>query len=363
MLDRAPPHRRPLRDVMHVAGPSLATISPASWIGPAPPVRWLAESRIPPSDITILAGNGGSGKTELAVQLLIAVAAGLGDWIGCSVEDGPALFLSCEEPEHNIRARVERICKHHCVDPRTIKRLHLFFPDLDGTALATADRAGKIAPSSLFHRLGEWIARHHPRLVVIDSVAAIFDGDAIARRQVRAFLAMLRRLALANDVAFVLLDHPSVRGMADGTGTANSVDWRNSVRSMLHVSDPLRSDRDMRTLVTTKANYGRTGEKVTLRWNGLTFVVSTTSDTAPRADVDEIFLRLLDKRIAQGRHVHAKNAKGSAPSEFELDPEAAGVKAEGFRNAMERLLSAGKIVVVEAGPASRRRQYLARAAE
>lgn len=311
-----------------------------------------------------MSGNGGSGKTELAVQLLIAVAAGLGDWLGCSVEDGPALFLSCEEPEHNIRGRVERICKHRCVDPRTIKKLHLVFPDVDATALATADRAGKIAASPLFHRLDEWIARHHPRLVVIDSVAAIFDGDAIARRQVRAFLAMLRRLALANDTAIVLLDHPSVRGMADGSGTANSVDWRNSVRSMLHLSDPERSNRDIRTLVTTKSNYARTGETVTLRWNGLTFDVSTAGDAAPhRADVDELFLRLLDKRMAQGRHVHCKNARGSAPTEFELDPEAGGVKAEGFRGAMERLLSAGKIEVVEAGPASRRRQYLARAAE
>ena len=42
--------------------------------------------------------------------------------------------------------------------------------------------------------------------------------------------------------------HPSVRGMADGTGTANSVDWRNSVRSMLHLSDPDKDDADARTL-------------------------------------------------------------------------------------------------------------------
>lgn len=80
-------------------------------------------------------------------------------------------------------------------------------------------------------------------------------------------------------------------------------------------------------------------------------------------DIEDLFLRLLDKRIAQGRHVHAKNAKGSAPTEFELDPDAAGVKAEGFRCAMERLLSARKIEVVETGPSSRRRQYLARVAE
>jgi hypothetical protein len=76
-----------------------------------------------------------------------------------------------------------------------------------------------------------WKAEYKPVLVVIDSIAAVFDGEAIARRQVRAFFAMFRKIARDHGMAIVLLDHPSVRGMADGTGTANSVDRRNSVRS------------------------------------------------------------------------------------------------------------------------------------
>ena len=76
--------------------------------------------------------NGGAGKTETGVQLLVSVAAGVGDWLGCVVETGPALFLSCEEPEANIRDRIERICKH-----------------LEATWLATADRLGKRAKTVL----------------------------------------------------------------------------------------------------------------------------------------------------------------------------------------------------------------------
>jgi hypothetical protein len=50
-----------------------------------------------------------------------------------------------------------------------------------------------------------------------------------------------------------------------------------------------------------KANYGRTGEKIRLRWNGLTFTTDTAATASPyqaaaEAEVDEIFLRLLDKR-------------------------------------------------------------------
>jgi RecA-family ATPase len=341
-------------------------VTPADWKGIKPHQQaFLASARIPCGDLTILTGNGGSGKTEIAMQLLVYVAAGLADWLGCTIENGLALFLSCEEPEHNIRDRVERICKHRCIDPHGVTDLRLVFPELDATWLAHVGKDGRLSKAPLMDWLEDWIRQHRPRLVVVDSIAAVFDGDAIARRQVRGFLAMLRKIAREYDMAIVLLDHPSVRGMADGTGTANSVDWRNSVRSMLHLSDPDKDDPDVRTLTVTKSNYGRTGEKVTLRWNGLTFTTAEAGTTSPyraaaERNVDDLFLSLLDKRMAQRRPVHAKAAKGSAPSEFAADPEAGVVTAEGFRAAMERLLSAGRIVVVETGSKSKPRSHIER---
>jgi RecA-family ATPase len=346
--------------------PMLTTITPTAWKNTDPAEqRWLAGARIPRGDLTLFSGNGGAGKTETAVQLLIAVAAAWGDWLGCVVENGPALFVSCEEPESNIRDRIERICRHRSFDPHVIENLHLHFPDLEETWLVTVDRQGRVTKTPMFVALETWIASNRPRLVVVDSIAAVFDGEAIARRQVRAFLAMLRKVAREHETAIVLLDHPSVRGMADGSGTANSVDWRNSVRSMLHLGDPDKEDQDTRQLEVKKSNYGRAGEKVILRWNGLTFVPDSLAGPSPHRaaaeqSIDDTFLRLLDKRNAQGRTVHGKNAKGSAPSEFALDPDANGVTADGFRRAMERLFNTGKLRTVETGPASKRRQHIER---
>jgi RecA-family ATPase len=349
------------------AQPTYAAITPLAWKGTEPTKQdWLASARIPCGDLTIGAGNGGSGKTEIFMQLAIYVAAGLADWLGCTIENGVALVLSCEEPEHNIRDRVERICKHRDIDPHGLTDLHMVFPDLEATWLVNAGRDGRLSRAPLLNWLEAWIKQHKPRLVVIDSIAAVFDGEAIARRQVRAFLAMLRKIARENNTAIVMLDHPSVRGMSDGTGTANSVDWRNSVRSMLHLSDPEKDDQDVRTLEVKKSNYGRSGEKVTLRWSGLTFTTTTAGEASPyraaaERDLDELFLKILTKRNTQGRPVHAKSAKGSAPTEFAVDPDAGGITANGFRSAMERLLNAGRIVVVETGPASKRRSHLERA--
>jgi AAA domain len=121
--------------------PSLETKTPVVWKGTEPLKQcWLAAARIPCGDLTLYSGNGGAGKTETAVQLLVAVTAGLGDWLGCVVETGPALFLSCEEPEANVRDRIERICRHRHIDPHSIRDLHLHFPDLEATWLVTADR-------------------------------------------------------------------------------------------------------------------------------------------------------------------------------------------------------------------------------
>jgi RecA-family ATPase len=278
---------------------------------------------------------------------------GLGDWLGSIVETGPALFISCEEDEQNVRDRVERIAKHRKVDPHGLTELHLFFPELDATWLCSAEpRTGRISKTALLVQIETWIDRNKPRLVVIDSVAAVFDGDAIARRQVRAFLALLRKVARENDVAILLLDHPSVRGMADGTGTANSVDWRNSVRSMLHLSDPEKDDPDTRELVVKKNNRGRIGEKVTLRWNGLTFIPESQETSSPyraaaEREVDELFLKLLDRFTAEGREVRDSTGTGYAPSAFEDHPESRGIKSKAFNAAMQRLFAAGKIISVQ----------------
>jgi RecA-family ATPase len=352
--------------VRSVPSAPLKIVTPADWIGTQPTKqRWLASGRIPVGDLTILAGNGGSGKTEIVTQLLVAVAADLGDWLGCVTEGGPALFLSCEEPEADIRERFERICKHRNLDPHGIRNLHLHFPDLESTWLATTDRTGKIQKTALFEALESWIATHRPALLSIDSIAAVFDGDAIARRQVRSFLAILRKLARENDLAIVLLDHPSVRGMADGTGTANSVDWRNSVRSMLHLSDPDKQDPDVRELEVKKNNRGRIGEKVKLRWTGLTFSTDAQSVASPyrvaaEQQVDDLFLRLLDKRMVQHRPIRPSTGRGSAPAELADDAEANGTTASAFKAAMERLYTAGKIVTVETGPPKKRVKHIER---
>jgi hypothetical protein len=56
------------------AAPSLETKRQSLQGDRATPKRWLAAARIPNGDLTLYSGNGGAGKTETAVQLLVAVS-------------------------------------------------------------------------------------------------------------------------------------------------------------------------------------------------------------------------------------------------------------------------------------------------
>lgn len=303
----------------------LDLITPASWRGTtAEPLRWLALNRIPAGDVTILSSDGGGGKTTIALQLCVAVERGLGDWLGTTVETGPVLFVSAEEDDHEIRRRIERICRGRGIDPHAGDRLHLHFPDLESSLFASAGK-GPLLFTDLHRSFVATVDRLRPVLVVIDAVAAVFGGDHRDRAQVRAFMSSFRKLAMRTGAAIVFLDHPSVSGMAEGSGRAGSVDWNNTVRSRLYMSS-VADDNDARELEVKKANRGPKGEKIPVRWVDGAFVVEGAATPIERqaaeAAIDDLFLRLLEKRNAQGRHVGPKPGRNYAPAEFGKDPEA-----------------------------------------
>ena len=52
-----------------------AFVTPADWPQEAPPpVDWLAAGRIPRGDVTTLHGDGGTGKTDIAIRLAANIA-------------------------------------------------------------------------------------------------------------------------------------------------------------------------------------------------------------------------------------------------------------------------------------------------
>ncbi|WP_407160159.1 AAA family ATPase [Bradyrhizobium sp. STM 3557] len=346
--------------------PALSLVSPPSWRGvPLEPMRWLATDRIPAGDVTILSGDGGGGKTTVALQLAVAVAHDLGDWLCTTCEAGPVIFFSGEEPEAEMRRRLQRVSRKRGLDPSELENLHFHFANPDACLLGVSKRDGTMEPTGLFQALETAADNIRPALIVVDSIAATFGGNQNDRVHARMFVSLFRQLARKADCAVLLLDHPSLSGITSGTGRGGSMDWQNATRARLHLETTTDDDGGTsRVLEVKKLNYGPAGAKVRLRWEDGCFVPEASASAPERAaahsQADQIYLDCLDIMTAQGRHVCHAKGRGYAPKAFAEMPQAAGLTWRALQAAQERLFAAGEIENVPYGPPSKGTRRIAR---
>jgi RecA-family ATPase len=354
--DQSPPAPAPLR-----------LVCPPAWRHVAlEPMRWLATNRIPAGDVTILSGDGGGGKTTVALQLAVAVESDLGDWLGTTCESGPVIFFSAEEPEAEMRRRLHRAARKRGLDPADLEGLHFHFAEPDNCLLAVARRGdGVMVPTPLLASLANAALEIRPALIVVDSIAATFGGNQNDRVHARTFVGMFRSIAREADCSILLLDHPSLSGINSGTGRGGSMDWQNATRARLHLETATGAeDGTERVLEVKKLNYGPIGEKVKLRWEDGCFVLQSSASAPVQAATfhaaDKAYLDCLDRLTAQGREVREHPGRNYAPDVFADMPEANGITNRGFKAAQDRLFSAGLIHVVTEGPKSKPSRRIAR---
>jgi RecA-family ATPase len=342
--------------------PQLTFLDPTQWEGrPVPPRRWLVPHRLPLANVTMLNGDGSAGKTTIALQLVVATIRGT-DWLGSIVDEpGPAIFFTAEEDKDEIHRRLAAIAEHQAIGLRDLARLHILCMPGSDTVLGIPDRFGVIHATPLFESLYAAATTIQPTLIVIEAVADVFAGNENDRAQVRQFIALLRRLALTTGAAVMLIAHPSLSGLASGSGTSGSTAWNNSVRSRLYFTGAKKADddaeSDIRELKVMKSNYGPVGEVVRLRWQRGVFVPEggpgMLERIAAEAAVDQAYLDCLDAAQGSGREVGEKPGKAYAPTIFAKMPQAKGYRSNALAEAQERLFSAGRIHVQKVGSPSK----------
>ncbi|MGB3315972.1 MAG: AAA family ATPase, partial [Albidovulum sp.] len=245
-----------------------AFYSAASLKGKAvPPRQWLVHGLVPQKTVTLFSGDGGTGKSLLALQLAVAVTAGTG-WIGKPVEQGRVLFLSAEDDDDELHRRLDCILTSEDRDYEAVSGLTL--RSLAGEdALLAVDTGLTLMQSELFKELDARAAEEKPVFVVIDTLADVYPANENDRAKVRQFIGILRGLAIKRECAVMLLGHPSLTGLASGSGTSGSTSWNNSVRSRLYMSriadNGFEPDTNARVLSVKKANYGSIGDEFNLK--------------------------------------------------------------------------------------------------
>jgi RecA-family ATPase len=170
-------------------------------------------------------------KTTLGLQAAYCTRLGF-PWIGHEIRAGAAIYLSAEEPIDELHFRAEKTAKAIAYEGKPPHSLTLISRAETDATLATFG-TGAIQPTALFEELLELVASKNARLLVLDAAADVFGGNEIDRAQVRAFIRLLRSLAISRDCAVLLLSHPSVDGIKSGRGYSGSTHWNNAARALL----------------------------------------------------------------------------------------------------------------------------------
>ena len=225
----------------------LADLALWSRVPPTPKAFFMAPF-VPQDDVVIITGDGGTNKSTLALQLSACSAAGK-QMLGMDVAPGPALYLTAEDDDRENHWRLAKIAAAvgTSID-RLVDRLHIV--SLRGrlsNELATFEHDGKLRPAPAYALLRATIEMTGAKLVTLDNVAHLFNGNENDRGQVTAFINLLYRLCGYLGVTILLIAHRNKNGDSYSGSTA----WLNAVRSQILIE---RSN-DRTSTMPTFANY------------------------------------------------------------------------------------------------------------
>jgi RecA-family ATPase len=278
-------------------------LNPLTWamIGEPQPRRWLIDQWLPAGSVTLLTGEGGAGKSRLALQLAAGIAANRSSpeaWIegeaaprlGNAVPDGgtAVVYATWEDRADEMARRLSQIsgtpapwCQPSSLDNLKMLDLAGYGPLWTG---ATRYDAPSLTP--LGRALRQVVEDVSAGLLILDSLAAVYGANENDRGQVRDFMASWDAWATAADCTVLIIGHPP----KSAAGYSGSTDWHSAARARWEISkEPLQSaSRNSRQepthwqLAMVKSNYGPEPPELCLDWDpsGPRWAVSSTWESA-----------------------------------------------------------------------------------
>ena len=211
-------------------------------------IRWLWPNRIPLGAITVIEGNPGDAKTTLLLDIVARATAGR-PMFNCDGQPSPmgALLILGEDHLESvvvprlIAARTAR-CRVRAYDASTAGEEPLRLPKDIGTIEREA-------------------AEVQARLIVIDPIAAFFDGNIHSDQSVRKVMGPLTALAERTGASVVIVRHLNKAGGRPLYRGGGSIGIIAAARSGLLVARS-PADPDQRILAQFKSSYGRTARSL-----------------------------------------------------------------------------------------------------
>jgi RecA-family ATPase len=338
------------RETVQQPRAGFSVINAGAWAGQsAPPRPWIVQGWLPSKAVTLLAGDGGTGKSLMVQQWLSCLSQGL-PFIGVrGVLPVRCLYLNCEDPADELWRRQESIARALDRQMTTFADDMVIAPRLgeSDNSLGSFTEAGRFVPGALFEAVRAHCVAHGVRVLALDNVAHLYSGHENIRGEVTAFLNALSRLALEIDGAVILVGHPA---KADDSQYSGSTAWENGVRNRLFLSRPDdgagNALDNTRILSRNKANLASIGDKISMAWHEGAFYPpgAVEDETARDAVAESTFLACLDHATQLGRNTSDKPSPAYAPKMFASMKQARGIKQRELERAMQRLFDRGEII-------------------
>lgn len=217
-----------------------------------PPPAFVVPGWLPEGYVTLLAAHGEGGKSQIALYIGIAIAAGLPVLGRAMSKPRRVAYYSCEDRAGVLRYRIQQYCEALQITPDILDGW-LFVIDaaeMDSPELYVADRdngkAGRVTPA--YHELSALMKREAIDIVVIDNASDVYAANEVDRPTVRAFVRWLQRLLPGTETgAVLLLGHVNRAASLNGTTGqqySGSTAWHNSVRSRWELTRPAPKKRN-----------------------------------------------------------------------------------------------------------------------
>ena len=325
----------------------------SEWATPPPPREWLVDGWLPAHRISMIAGRGAAGKSQLALQLAYGVTSDFDGikrtWFSGGPEitagQGAVAFVTWEDDGNEVLRRMiaNPAIRNGAPEFNRSVNGRFHFIDLAGKgplwAIGASYRAfGELTPVGA--SLRATCQSLGVSLVIIDALSSAFAANENDRASVRAFLSSWDRWARDTKCAVLLVAHPPKSAEGVDSHFSGSTDWRAGVRSLLVLTRP-KGIADRATLTCDKLNSARTPNTIPLcapRWWERVLVDPNV------IEIDDAEATEIRQRVMDALTTHGELSKNKIRAAIQKS------KSATF-NVVDRMELAGEIIMQKNGSA------------
>lgn len=213
-------------------------------------IDWLIDDIIPPQSSGLLVGDGGTGKTWLALDLAIAVATGT-LWLGeFEARKGAVLVVDEENAELMLRKRLIMLLEGRGLKPDNIG---MYFLIGEGINLSPYEQRGKHVPSESYVKLHNTIQLLKPSLVIFDSLTRVHTSNENAASEMSVLFSYVKRLIRETEIS-CLFPHHMNKGLGS-TKSGHRIRGSSDLRNFADYTLLIDKEGDIITVTHDKARW------------------------------------------------------------------------------------------------------------